>query len=250
MARLFAAGVLCLALCCPLGSQDAAVTAKAQSLTGEGGCLTLFRNEEESLAVSGTKDNRVFISRAGDKAVRRVYDDEGRLSKREEWSVPNKARTKVEVYSYNEDGTSRRVTDEGAGEERTRTECDFDSGGRVTEERQWKIIEASGEGGKTAASGGEEKHLIKVIKTKYGTDGKTAEVTTAVRGEDGKKKVVREVYDGDDTYRYENGVLRSSVVHKTEDDYTQTVVFGEGESKVMIVTEYKGAKKVNTLVVK
>lgn len=219
----------------------------ARNLTDRKGDLILYRAGEESLAISSNKEGRTLISRYEDAAVRRIYDGTGRIARRETWSVLNKAKVKEEKYSYRKDGTSFCAITEMAKDGKRITEQYYNAECKITEVRQWIISAVENEDG---SMGKEEKHLLKVIKTNYAKDGNVSDVITISRGDDGGKKMVQVVYDGDDTYRYENGVLRESTVHTSEGDYIQTVVFGDGENKVMAVTEYKNSRKVSSKVIK
>lgn len=251
-------------LSCPLVAEDEVPSAAegAHNFLDREGKLRLYHNGEETLDINEKRGGRVLISSAGDNVVRRIYDTMGRLSEREMWSKSKKVCTKKERYSYNAEEAKpcECVIDEEdkiTGKWK-RIERRYDSG-LVIEEKVWEIEVANAAGDSESATGmananidstdKEIRHLVKVVRKMY-DGGEIKEVTTTERSADGKKMVVRDVYDGRDTYRYENGVLRMSTVHEGDDCYTKTVVFGEGKEMVKIVTVYKDERKIESKVIK
>lgn len=215
-----------------------ALPSLAQNALDTDGTLRLFRREGETLSIDKRGEALILVSCDGVEAVRRIYGKNGRIIRRETWSIPQKAMTKEDVYSYNAGKMVRCVTNEGdkAKGEYIVLDKRFDDAGNIIEEKKWSVL-----------CGGtkEERHLLKAVSRTYNGKEITQEVTVT-RGEGGKKQVVREVHQGDDVYRYEDGILRMSEVHTSPDDYTKMVVAGEGESAARIVTVYVGGRKVST----
>lgn len=225
--------IVCLLLFTPLF---------AQSFTDRDGRMRLYRSTDESLTINYSGENRIVTESAGDKVLRRGYDKKGRLLQAQVFIRDKMACIKNEVYSYNGDKKSFCIIEEGDKSTLSwiRKEKRYDNG-QAVEERVWQMNIEKGEDGKDR----EKKSLVKVIENRY-DEGRLAEVTTITRTDDNKKMVIREEYRGDDTYRYENNVLRMSIVHTDKDDYTRTVVFGEGEETVKVVTVYKDGRKVSS----
>ena len=185
---------------------------------------------------NGKKTKEIETQMGNDKTdIIRYYNEDGKISKVEDYADDGTTINSTKTYEYNEDG-SYKETISGA-DEKPDTVIEYD--------------------------GSEEPRPVK--KTVYEDDGTTVKQTTTYEYKDGKlskktfsgagnkTKIVRE-YDNTEreikaTFYEDDGQTINRIVTCTyKDDNSRTMTQTDGNNKLQMVTEYKNRDIINQTV--
>ncbi len=210
------------------------------------GSLRKFSYGDEKTGIVCSEGAVVLLNADEKLVVRRTFDSEFRLVKKEEFINPksfqNFSMTRQTDYSYFEGGKLSRTETEDFFK-KTKVSKFFGQDGKLLSEEKLHYEQADG-----------ENVPVKDWETvwEYDEKGRTAVITRTSffpaknkKTAEKKEEVTRFEYNFEntpDTYFYEDGQLRIQTVYENEGDYSKTVFFDGGFS---VTSRYCGGEKIS-----